>query len=167
MFTGRYTHKLDAKGRLALPARMRNAGKGKGYTEFVVSKGIDGCIAVFPTEKFEQFIDNFDPSELENEQGLNFYREFASWAHYLPVDNQGRINIPQALLDCAEIKDDVLILGIIDWIELWNPEKYQKHLKSSDSSYEDGAKAFFSSAIRGKRKKNDSNASECPDPKSG
>ena len=162
MFTGRYTHKLDSKGRLALPARMREAGTGMEYNQFVVSKGIGGCIAVFPVDKFEKFINEFDPSELEAEQGLNFYREFASWAHYLPVDNQGRINIPQTLLDVAGIDGDVLILGVIDWIEIWNPDKYKKHLKDSNVDYEQGAKAFFSSAIRGKRKKNEI-SSKCPD----
>ncbi|MCD6594719.1 division/cell wall cluster transcriptional repressor MraZ [bacterium] len=153
MFTGRYTHKLDAKGRLALPSKMREAGIGLQYSQFVVSKGIDGCIAVFPVDKFEKFIDEFDPSELEMEQGLNFYREFASWAHYLPVDNQGRINIPQTLLDIASIDSDVLILGVVDWIEIWNPDEYEKHLKDSKVNYNKGAKTFFSAAIRGKRKK--------------
>lgn len=152
MFTGRYQHKLDAKGRIALPARMREATKGTVYSEFVVTKGLGGCIAVFPTAKFEEFINNFNPEDLEAEQTLNFYREFVSWAHFVPVDGQGRINVPRELLEYAGIQKDVLILGIVDWIELWDPARYQENLKKSNVDYEKGARAFFSSAIRGRRK---------------
>ncbi|MCD6532311.1 division/cell wall cluster transcriptional repressor MraZ [bacterium] len=154
MFTGRYQHKLDAKGRIALPAKMREAGKGIAYSEFVVTKGLGGCLAVFPTEKFEEFVNNFDPEDLEVEQTLNFYREFVSWAHFVPVDGQGRINIPAELLEYAGIKKDVLILGIVDWIELWDPERYKQNLEKSKVDYDKGARVFFSSAIRGRRRKN-------------
>ncbi len=156
MFTGRYQHKLDSKGRIALPARMRNAGRGTVYSEFVVTKGLGGCIAVFPTEKFEEFVNNFDPQDLEMEQTLNFYREFVSWAHFVQVDGQGRINVPKELLDYAGIEKDVLILGIVDWIELWDPDRYRQNLEKSSLDYEKGARVFFSSAIRGKRRKDDS-----------
>lgn len=163
MFTGRYKHHVDSKGRLALPARMREAGKGLGFTQFVVTKGIGGCIAVFPVNKFEEFINEFDPSELSAEQGLNFYREFSSWAHYVTVDSQGRINLPQILIEEAGITDEMLVLGVVDWMELWNPSSYYKHLEESKVNYDEGAMLFFNSAIRGRRKKQDEQSPECSD----
>ena len=159
MFVGRYKHRMDSKGRLALPIKMREAGKGATYSEFVITKGIGGCIAIFPVDKFEKFIDGFDPEALSPEQGLGFYREFASWAHSVQVDNQGRINLPQMLIDEVGLGEEVLVLGVVDWIEIWNPLKYSEHLDSSKTNYDDGAKQFFSSLIRGRQKKKD----EVPD----
>jgi MraZ protein len=155
MFAGRYIHKIDNKGRLALPTRLRDAGKGTTYSQFVVTKGIGGCISVFTIEKFENFLNEFDASNLSEEQGLNFYREFASWAHYLDVDAQGRINLPQILMDEVGLTEEVLVLGVVDWIEIWNGEKYAQHLEKSNTNYDEAAMRFFSSAMRGKRKKAD------------
>lgn len=157
MFTGRYIHRIDSKGRLALPIRMREAGRGTSYSEFVVTKGIGGCIAIFPVDEFERFLESFDPDDLSPEQGLNFYREVASWAHNVNVDSQGRINLPQMLIDAVHLSEEVLILGVVDWIEIWNPDKYYEHLEKSNTNYDQGAMRFFSSLIRGRRKKKDEN----------
>jgi len=135
--------------------RLREAGKGLSYSEFVVTKGIGGCIAVFPVDKFEGFLDNFNPEDLSPEQGLNFYREFASWAHSLPVDAQGRINLPQILTEEVGIGEEVLVLGVVDWIEIWDPIRYHEHIEKSKLNYDDGAMQFFSSLIRGKKTKKD------------
>ncbi|MCD6417978.1 hypothetical protein J7M00_04265 [bacterium] len=156
MFIGRYIHKIDSKGRLALPIRMREAGKGVSYSQFIVTKGIGGCIAVFPVDKFENFLDGFDPEELSPEQGLNFYREVASWAHDVSVDNQGRINLPQMLIENVGLNEEVLVLGVVDWIEIWDPMKYREHIEKSNTQYDDGAMQFFSSLIRGRKKKRQS-----------
>ncbi|MCD6123781.1 cell division/cell wall cluster transcriptional repressor MraZ [bacterium] len=153
MFYGKYRHKIDSKGRVALPARLRTAGKGLGYTEFVLTRGIGGCIALFPANKFEEFINNFDASELSFEESLAFYREFASWAHFVAIDNQGRILLPSVLKEEAGIKDDVLILGVVDWIEIWNPDRYSAYTKSQKVDYDSGAMKFFGSLIRGRRAK--------------
>ncbi len=154
MFAGRYIHKIDEKGRIALPAKMMKAGIGLGYTEFVITKGIGKCLSIFPANKFEEFINNFDPSYLSFEDGLNFYREFASWAHYTSVDTQGRILIPQILQEESNIRDETLILGVVDWIEVWDPKKYSEFKEKSKTDYDSGAKMFFGSLIRGKRAKN-------------
>ncbi len=163
MLNGRSLHKTDSKGRLALPSRMRDAGVGVSYSQFVVTKGIGGCIAVFPVDKFERFLNEFDPGDMSQEKALNFYREFSSWAHRISVDSQGRINLPQMLIDEAGITDEVLILGVVDWIELWEPAQYRRHLEESKVDYDQGAMPFFSSAIRGRRKENDEQSPECSD----
>ncbi len=152
MFLGRYIHKVDSKGRLALPIRMREAGKGINYSEFIITKGIGGCIALFPVDKFENFLEGFNPEELSPEQGLNFYREVASWAHNVSVDGQGRINLPQLLIENVGLDEEVLVLGVVDWIEIWDPVKYNEHIEKSNTKYDEGAMEFFSSLIRGKRK---------------
>lgn len=155
MFAGRYKHHIDQKGRLALPVRLREAGSGICYSEFVVTKGVGGCMAIFPVSNFEQFLAEFNPEGLSSQQGLNFYREFSSWAHYVNVDAQGRINLPQMLIDNIGLEEEVLVLGVVDWIEVWNPLKYAEHLEESGTRYDDGAMQFFSSLIRGKRSKKD------------
>ncbi len=152
MFIGRYQHKVENKGRVALPIKLREAGKGLMFSEFVATKGIGGCIALFPVDKFESFIENFDPTSTSDQESLDFYREFASWAHYVQIDAQGRVSIPAILLEEAHVSEEALILGVVDWIEIWEPRDYRKYLETNNTSYDKGALGFFKGAIRGAKK---------------
>ncbi len=148
---GREKRKVDDKGRCPFPARFRVAGKGIIFSEFAVTRGMGKCISVFPVAKFEEFIENFDPNTLSARSILNFFREFVSWTHIIPLDPQGRLNIPSILLEYAGIKDEVLILGVGEWIEIWDEEKYNAYLVESASDFEEGALEFYQSLIRGRK----------------
>ena len=101
---------------------------------------------------------------INGQDGLNFYREFSSWAHYTSVDTQGRILIPQILQEESNIRNEILILGVVDWIEVWDPKKYSEFKEKSKTDYDSGARMFFGSLIRGRRAKNaNSETSECSD----
>ncbi len=151
MFVGRYIHRIDSKGRLFLPARLREAGRGVVYSEFVVTKGVGGCLAILPVDDFESFLAEFIPEDIPPDRQIAFYREFASWAHVVPVDGQGRINLPQVLIDEVGLGEEVLILGVVDWIEVWDPTRYSDYSRKVGAGYDEGALQFFSSLIRGRR----------------
>ncbi|MBN1755793.1 hypothetical protein JW877_06220 [bacterium] len=151
MFIGRSQHKIDDKGRTNIPVKMRVADKGLMYSDFIITKGMNGCLALFPEYNFEKFIENFDPTPLSEEEEVYFNREFFSYAHSVSVDGQGRVKIPPLLLSEANLDTDVLILGANYWIEFWNPEDYARFKDTLTVPYEQVAKYLFASFKRKKK----------------
>lgn len=159
MFSGRVIHKLDDKFRVSIPPRMRDAGDGKIFSVFAATKGIGGCIALLTTDKFNSFLSNFNSEGLTELEELKYYREFLSWKQDVDIDLQGRILLPQLLLQQAKIKKEVLIIGVGEWIEIWDPEEYEKMLKEEKilTEYDKAAIKFFN-ALNRNRHKNDGNS---------
>ena len=98
---------------------------------FVVTVGMDVCLQIFPLKGWEAFEkslkDNLTWNILENRR---YFRTITANASESTVDKQGRIAVPPHLLEYAKIQKEVVIIGVSDRIELWNPESYQQHLGS-------------------------------------
>lgn len=136
MFKGQYTYNVDAKGRVSIPAKLRKHISGEANETMVMTKGTAACIDVYPLDqwqKFEQKLDAlnpFDPTEAK------FIRMILQYAHEDTMDSQSRILIPQNLLEYAKIEKEVLILGALKKIEIWDPKVYEEYLNQSSDSYE-------------------------------
>ena len=152
MFKGRYLHRIDNKGRVNLPFKMRQeAGRGLMYSEFTVTKGMNGCLALFPTSTFDELEEKFDISKLSEEEGIMLAREFFSYSHEVNLDSQGRIKLPPLLIEEANLNGDVLVLGVGRWLEFWNPEVYKKFIETTKTPYENRAKIIFGSFLTKKK----------------
>ncbi|NUQ81314.1 MAG: division/cell wall cluster transcriptional repressor MraZ [Bacteroidetes bacterium] len=134
-FMGEYHYSLDSKGRVSLPQRLRK--NLPGDTVFVITRGFDQCLLLYPhstwqdiSEKLSQF------SYIASPDNRAFIRIFLSWANELELDSQYRLNIPQRHLDFAHITTESVILGLMDKIELWNPDRYQEYLSKTGADYE-------------------------------
>lgn len=116
-FFGRFEHTLDPKGRVILPSKFRPAFEHGGY----LSQFHDGCLALWTPEEFEkQMIAMRDASET-GRSNRNLARVWASGSADVQVDGQGRLVIPAHLREFAQLRNDVLVHGAIDRIELWDP----------------------------------------------
>ena len=120
MFMGRYNHTIDPKGRLSIPSKYREILGD----EFVVSKGMDGCLFVYADEDWKAFEAKLASLPLVNEEARQFARFFLSGAQYVTVDKQGRILMPQDLRDFAGLEKDVVLAGTGGRIEIWSLEKW-------------------------------------------
>lgn len=118
MFMGRYNHTIDPKGRLSIPSKYRETLGD----EFVVSKGMDGCLFVYADEDWKKFEAKLASLPLINEEARQFARFFLSGAQYVTPDKQGRILVPQDLRDFAGLEKDVVFAGNGGRIELWSLE---------------------------------------------
>jgi MraZ protein len=119
-FFGRYEHSLDDKGRVILPSKFRAPFEHGGYlTEFR-----DGCLSLWTPEGFEEQLDTMLERAKTNPTDRNLVRYWASTSHELEIDKQGRMAIPAPLRDYAGLVGDVLVLGAIDKVELWNRETW-------------------------------------------
>lgn len=141
MFIGSFKYSVDTKGRVSIPAKLRKFVDPKSNDAFVMTRGTTKCIDVYPMNFWEELVqsklnqlNSFEPKE------AMFLRMFLQQAAEDKLDSQARLLIPKNLIDYAEISKDVLILGAIKKIEIWNPQNYEDYLNTSELSYEEIAK---------------------------
>ena len=128
MFMGKYNHTIDPKGRLSIPSKYREVLGD----EFVVSKGMDGCLYVYANDDWKVFEGKLASLPLMSEEARQFARFFLSGAQYVTVDKQGRILMPQDLRDFAGLEKDVVLAGMGGRIEIWSLERWNANSESVD-----------------------------------
>ncbi len=121
MFMSEYNHTVDAKGRLIIPSRFREV-LGE---EFVISKGMDGCLFVYANDDWAAFEQKLTSLPMTNKEARKFARFFLAGAAQVELDKQGRILLPQALREFAELDKDVVLVGVGSRIEIWSKERYE------------------------------------------
>ena len=122
-FTGEFRHSIDSKGRLIVPARLRDE-LGK---EVVLTVWMEECVSLWPQDRWEERVaDKLIAERSGNPSNRRLSRYLAANAHTDVVDGQGRISVPQALRDQASIDRDVVIIGALDHAEIWSPDKWQE-----------------------------------------
>ena len=119
MLIGEFEHSLDAKGRLIMPAKLRETIGDK----FVVTKGLDGCLFAFSIEEWSNFEEKLKSLPLSNRNSREFTRFFLSGATECEIDKQGRFLIPTNLRETASLQKEVVIIGVGTRIEIWDKEK--------------------------------------------
>jgi len=128
MFTGQYEHAVDQKGRVAVPVRFREKLE-KGS---VVTKGLDGCLFVFPKSKWESLAKSVGQLPVNKASVRLYSRMLLANAVEIEFDNQGRILIPIFLRKFALINSKVIFAGIFDRVEIWSKHSWDEMTKSSD-----------------------------------
>jgi MraZ protein len=136
MLSGEHEHTLDEKNRLTLPARFR-ARFAEGL---VLTRGIDGCLTVYtPTEfaeKVESPLAKLDPFSRESRAMERFY--YANAVEAVP-DKQGRIMIPQSLIQKAGLTREVLVIGVSSRLEIWDRATWRQYIQQVEENVEDAA----------------------------
>lgn len=120
MFMGEYNHTIDAKGRLIIPSKFREALG----SEFVLTKGLDGCLFVFPMKEWEAFEEKLRSLPLIDKNARKFSRFFLAGASTCELDKQGRILVPGTLREFAQMDKEVVLTGMLDRIEVWSKEQW-------------------------------------------
>ncbi len=133
-FFGRYEHSLDDKGRIILPAKFRAHFERGGYlTEYQ-----DGCLSLWTPDQFELQMDSMTERATSGRSDRNLVRLWASTSHELEIDRQGRMAIPARLREYAGLVGDVLVLGAIDRVELWNRESWEEKVLPEEARLTQG-----------------------------
>ena len=123
MFTGEYRHSVDAKGRVAVPARFRSqlAGSAK------VTRWLDACLALFPSADWEAFSAKVADLPVTDASARTFQRFFFSSTFDVEPDAQGRVLLPQGLREWAGLESEVVVVGARDHVELWEPRRWDAY----------------------------------------
>lgn len=121
MFIGEYEHSVDAKGRVIMPAKLRDDIGEK----FVLTKGLDGCLFAYSQTEWLNFEEKLKTLPLTNKNARDFVRFFLSGAIECEIDKQGRFLIPSNLRGYSKLDKEIVILGVGTRIEIWNKDAWK------------------------------------------
>lgn len=133
MLMGEYKHNIDSKGRLIVPAKFRdNLGDS-----FIVTRGLDGCLFGYPLQAWQELEEKLKKLPLAKKEARQFTRFFYSGAVECTLDKQGRINLPQTLMEHAGLLKTCYIIGVSERIEIWSQERWDNVTDEAEASFED------------------------------
>ena len=135
MLMGEYNHTIDAKGRLIVPAKFREVLGD----EFVVTKGLDNCLFVYPNDEWQKFEEKLQTLPLTNKNARQFTRFFLAGAASVEVDKQGRILLPSVLREFAGLEKDVVLVGVASRIEIWSKDRWLQSISTYDDDMDEVA----------------------------
>ena len=121
-FTGSYSYTLDAKGRLNVPSKMRKTLNPTNDCTFVATRGSDQCIVLYPVEVWKRIEEKLKALNTGHHLNRYYVRNITRHAEFLQYDHQGRIPMPADLVTYAGIEKNVEIVGMLDRIEIWDPD---------------------------------------------
>ena len=130
MFLGDFPHTLDDKGRLIMPSKFRN----ELGTNFIVTRGLEGCLFVFTESKWNEFTEQLNSKGLSKKDVRSITRFFCSCAMTSDLDKQGRFLLVNTLREYAEITKEVIIIGVGTRLEIWNKDKWKKYNSNENIS---------------------------------
>lgn len=148
MFQGHFIGNLDEKGRLIIPSKFRKHISTEANNLMYVTLGRDKCLWLYPSYEWIKLVNTLEKLNAFTKDVIDMRRQLLYPAEECPIDSQHRILISQELLEGVEIKKEVLLIGQLERIELWNKEKYDKYLKGNGSTYEDVMEKVMSKFTR-------------------
>ncbi|MBR6690609.1 MAG: division/cell wall cluster transcriptional repressor MraZ [Bacilli bacterium] len=144
MFMGEYHHSIDAKGRIIVPSKVRD-DLGEN---FIVTRGLDGCLFLYPKNEWDKIISKY--KELpDTKDKRQFMRIFLSGATICEYDKQGRINIPNPLIEFAKLEKDCIIIGVDERLEIWSKERWEGFIANNEENLSDIADNLFTNNYYG------------------
>ncbi len=139
MFFGTYTPKLDDKGRLFLPAKFRDQ-LAEGL---VVTRGQERCLTIWSLEGFEGLTARLREAPVTNKATRDYVRMLFAAASQETPDKQGRISIPAVLRDYASLSKDVVVIGSMNRIEIWDPTAWTTYSEDQEQKFSDLSDEVF------------------------
>lgn len=143
MFMGEYEHILDAKGRMIVPSKFREALGDR----FVVTRGLDGCLFVYDEGEWNRFEGQLSALPLNRKDNRVFVRHFLAGAAEVEVDRQGRVLLPARLREFAGLEKDVVLVGAANHIEIWSRDLWENQ-KGEEGSMEEIAERMAELGLR-------------------
>ena len=140
LFRSEHFHNVDAKGRMIVPARFRDALSN----QFIITKGLDKCLFIFTMEEWQILEQKAEELPMTDPAARRFVRFFFGAASEGECDEQGRVLIPQSLRQYADITKEIVTVGTGRRIEVWNKQNYEIYM--SEDSLEDDIRQSMSIA---------------------
>ena len=137
-FKGQAAYSVDAKGRVAIPAKMRAVLTPEAKGTFTVTRGFERCVFLYPLDHWSQMEAEMRELNVYNRESRDFLRTILMWADEVALDGQGRVTIVKPLLEFAGIAPggSALIIGALDHIEIWDPTHFETYVNDHVDDYE-------------------------------
>jgi MraZ protein len=142
-FKGSDVYIVDAKGRVSIPSKMRRSIDPSAHLTFVLTRGLEKCLYAYPLDEWRRLEETIRGMPQSNEKDRFFVRMLMQWSEEVQLDSQFRLLLPKHLMEFAEIQKEVFFIGVLDHIELWNPENFKKYIEGKKESYENVAEQLI------------------------
>lgn len=146
-FSSEYECKLDAKGRLILPARMKANLPSASGNNIVLTRGFETCLIIYPEVEWRKVFSKVAGLNEFNEEYRNFQRNFFRGNTELELDSNGRFVLPKIMAKYAQLGNEVIVVGMGNRIEIWNPELYDQFLIKDQQVFSKLAEKFLGDKI--------------------
>jgi len=141
--TGTYARTLDQKHRIAIPKRLRDDLGGDGIKAVFVAPGTQHSLAMYTEDAFEAVAQRMQASSDQRANARNYARMFYSQAERLEIDGQGRIRLPDRLVEHAKLSHATVLLGVQDHVEIWDEATWTEFLKQHSAEFDELAEEAF------------------------
>ncbi|GIP39669.1 transcriptional regulator MraZ [Paenibacillus sp. J31TS4] len=131
MFMGEHQHSIDDKGRMIIPAKFREDLGPR----FVVTRGLDQCLFVYPMDEWKVLETKLKSLPLMKSDARAFTRFFFSGATECELDKQGRVNLPNNLVEHAKLTKECVVIGVSNRVEIWSKDVWENYFQQSEESF--------------------------------
>lgn len=138
-FMGTYTPKLDEKGRLFLPAKFRD----QLADGLVVTRGQERCLTIWPAAEFQEMARRAQEAPVTVKAARDYTRFLFAGASDETPDKQGRITIPTMLREYASLRKDVVVIGVMNRVEIWDPERWDEYSAEGETAFAELSEEVF------------------------
>ncbi|MFN2431908.1 MAG: division/cell wall cluster transcriptional repressor MraZ [Gemmatimonadota bacterium] len=139
-FLGQFLHAIDDKGRVPLPAKFRN---GDGSTGFVAVRGVGSCLYLYPEKAWRGVLERLALLRRGTAESRRQMVAVTAQAAELVLDKQGRLSLPQHLVEIAGLEHEALFVGAADTIQIWNPARFAEVVQLDAIDYDRVAAAVL------------------------
>jgi MraZ protein len=142
-FMGMFQHSIDSKGRINIPSKLRKCFNPESNDSVVMTRGFDKCIYIYPLNEWNELEKGFQKLNAFKEKDRFFQRAWFMWANQQDLDSQARVTLSKDLLEYANIKTEVIIIGQPNRIEVWDPVILDNYMSSRKESIEEIAEIIM------------------------
>ncbi|PIY80133.1 MAG: division/cell wall cluster transcriptional repressor MraZ [Candidatus Pacebacteria bacterium CG_4_10_14_0_8_um_filter_42_14] len=137
MFIGKYYHTLESQGRVSLPKKIREQAD-----TWVITRGLDGGLFLYPQSSYESEISKLEFASVTKKTNRDLVRLFSNEAVEVSPDKQGRIALPEYLIAFASLTKDVVVVGSISKVEIWDMKRYHTYAGGLETQAEEIAEKY-------------------------
>lgn len=132
VLVGEYACTLDTKGRFLLPSALRKQLPEGEQTHFVLNKGLDNCLVLYPQKVWEAELAKIQSLNMYETKNRTFARVFLSGANEVAVDSSDRVLINKELMEKVSLNKEIILLAQLDRIEIWDKQTYNTWLSNPE-----------------------------------
>jgi MraZ protein len=142
-FTGEYECKLDAKGRLVLPAKMKASLPESLGHELMLRRGLEPCLELLTMLEVKKDYNRLASLDDTQDEVRNFRRSYFRREAPVELDNAGRLLIPRTMMRHAQLEKEAIVVGIGVKIEIWNPDLYEEFIIKEEKIFNELNKKYL------------------------
>lgn len=142
-FASEYEVKIDAKGRMVLPAKVKSNLPQDSGANIVLSRGFEPCLVLRPQSEFFKILEKLQGLNQFDAANRNFQRKMLSGSTDMELDSAGRFLIPKTMMNYANLDKEAIIVGMGDRLEIWNPQDYENFLDNDPDEFARMAQEIF------------------------